>query len=399
MRVALACVSALNLVGLLLAAGPSSASQQPSPPTANIQVVGESTTVFRYATDACDPEDIPDAPARAFRNQDGTVTLFATHWRNRRLRGPDLLDLRPDCAVVFEGSGDGRPERFDDRLWIASTWTADGASVFALIHGEYQAQRHPGRCPTGRWADCWYNAVSQAVSRDGGRTFRFERDPPPLVAAVPYRYDPGARRHIGFFNPTNIVRHGDAWFVMTLTSGIGAQAYGNCLLRTTRLEEPGAWRAWDGKGFGVAFANPYAAELHPEAHVCEPVGRGALNWPVSSLTRHEPSGAFIALMKTHRREAPNGARRAIFLASASWDLISWSRPMEIADIPTPQGTNCENDPPISYPSLLDPQSSERNFETAGATAMLFVTWFNARQCRRGMDRDLLRLPVSIEVAP
>lgn len=386
----LLCAVAIALLGITLPA-----SWAKEPPRVAVAVAGEPAVVFRYSTDACDPDDIPDAPARAFRNKDGTVTLFATHWRNRRLLGPDLLNLRPDCAVVLEGGGDGRPERFDDRLWITSTWTADGATVFALVHGEYQGHRHPGRCPTGRYVDCWYNAISQAVSRDGGRSFRFEREPPPLVAAVPYRYDLEARRHVGFFNPTNIVRHGGAWFVMVSTGGVGAQAYGNCLLRTAELGDPGAWRAWDGTGFGVAFANPYAAELRPEAHVCEPVGLGSLNWPVSSLTRHEPSGAFVALTKTYRREAPSGARRAVILASASWDLINWSPPSAIVGVPTPPDTACENDPPVSYPSIIDPRSSDRNFETVGETAMLFVTWFNARGCRRGMDRDLLRVPVRI----
>lgn len=387
----------LALLGLHPPFGPASASQQPSPPIVEIRPVGEPVTVFRYTTDACDKDDIPDAPARAFRHDDGTVTLLAPHWRNRRLRGPDLLNLRPDCAVVFEGNGDERPERFDDRLWITSTWTADGVTVFALVHSEYQGYRHPGRCSTGRYVDCWYNVISQAVSRDGGRSFRFERDAPPLVAAVPYRFERDARRHVGFFNPTNIVRHGEAWYAMVSTGGVGAQAYGNCLLRTTRLDEPKSWRAWDGTGFGVAFADPYAEDLRPESHVCEPIGRGALNWPVSSLTRHGPSGAFIALTKTYQRDGPNATKRAVLLGSASWDLINWSRPAVIRGIPTPHDTNCENDPPVSYPSLLDPKSPDRNFETVGDTAMLFVTWYNARGCRRGMDRDLLRLPVSIEV--
>lgn len=382
----------------LLGPVPASARQRGAePPRVEIQVVGEPTVVFRYATDACDEEDIPDAPARAFRGEDGTVTLFATHWRNRRLRGPDLLALRQDCTVVFHGSGDSQPERFDDRLWITSTWTADGTTVFALIHGEYQGFRHPGRCSTGRYVDCWYNAISQAVSRDGGRSFRFERHPPPLAAAVPYRYDPDARRHIGFFNPTNIVRHDGAWFTVVATSGVGAQPYGNCLLRTTRLEDPAAWRGWDGTGFNVAFANPYAAKLRPEAHVCQPIGRGALNWPVGSLTKHEPSGAFIALLKTYKRDAPGAARRAVLMASASWDLIRWSRPATVSGVPTPRDTECEHDPPVSYPSLLDPRSTDRNFETVGNAAVVFMTWFNARDCRRGMDRDLVRVPVGIAV--
>jgi hypothetical protein len=369
------------------------------PPRVEMRVVGEAAVVFRHGTDACDSQDIPDTPARAFRDEVGVVTLFATHSRNRRLRGPDLLSVRPDCSMVFQGSADPRPERFDDRLWIASTWTADGVTVFALIHSEYQGHHHPGQCPTGRYMDCWYNVVSQAESRDGGRSFRFGRTPPPLVAAVPYRYDPDARRHIGFFTPTNVVRHDGAWFVMVFTEGVGEQRRGTCLLRTSRLADPAAWRAWGGSGFDVGFADPYAADLRPGEHVCEPIARGALHSPVTSLSRHEPSGAFIALMMGERRESPDGPPRRFVFAAASWDLLRWSPPVVVREVAPPLSSGCPGEPPLVDPALLDPASTDRNFETVGATAMVFMTRLNLNGCRHSLDRDLVGLPATIEVHP
>lgn len=372
-------------------------SERLYPPRVEMRPIGESEVVFRRATDACDVYDIPDAPARAFRDADGVVNLFASHWRNRRLRGPELLAVQPDCNVVFEGRRDPAPERFDDRLWVASTWTADGSNVLALIHSEYQGHRHAGRCPTGRYVDCWYNVVSQAVSRDGGRSFRFERTPPPLVAAVPYRYNPNARRHVGFFGATNFVQKDGAWFVMVFTEGAGQQRRGNCLLRSERPDDPSAWRAWGGRGFDIAFADPYANDLQAEAHLCEPIGLGSLNWQAASLSRHESSGAFIAIMSGSRPRPSDGKMVSVLLASASWDLLRWSPPSPIREVATPADFSCQGEVPTAYPALLDPNASDRNFETVSASAMLFFTRFNLHNCRYGMDRDLLRMPVSIAV--
>lgn len=379
---------ALFLV-LALAAVATCAASSRSPPYVAVLPTGEvPQVVFRHASDACDPADIPDAPARAFRDEVGTVTFLATHWRNRRLRGDSLLTLRPDCAVVFEGAADARPEQFNDRLWIASTWTADGKTVHALVHSEYQGHRHPGQCPTGRYIDCWYNVISQAVSRDGGRSFRFEKMPPPIVAAVPYRYDRNAKRHVGFFSPTNILEHERAWYAMVFTEGAGEQRRGNCLLRTTRIAEPSAWRAWRGDGFNTAFADPYTDDPKPKQHLCSPLP--TLNSPVKAVLRHEPSGAFIAVMARVRKEA-DGRQRSVVIASASWDLLKWSQPSIVVEVPY----DCAGQAPVAYPSILDPRSGDRNFSTVGNSAMLFYTRFNLKDCRQTMNRDLLRLPVKI----
>jgi hypothetical protein len=76
----------------------------PLPPSILVRPAGGDIAVFRHSSDACDPEDIPDAPARALRVADGSVALFAANQQNRVLRGADLLSVRPDCAVVFTGS-------------------------------------------------------------------------------------------------------------------------------------------------------------------------------------------------------------------------------------------------------------------------------------------------------
>jgi len=87
---------------------------------------------------------------------------------------------------------------------ISAPYTIGGTTVYALVHDEYQGNTHPGQCPSGEYFKCWYNAVTLAVSRDGGKTYA---DPAPrLVASVPYRYGPD-QGPIGIFTPSNIVRN------------------------------------------------------------------------------------------------------------------------------------------------------------------------------------------------
>ncbi|MDA0991052.1 MAG: hypothetical protein O3A51_09910, partial [Verrucomicrobia bacterium] len=70
-------------------------------PGIKASVVGDSQTVFRWRTDRCGKNHIPDAPARAFRDVDDVVHLIAAHQINRAMVGPHLGRTRVDCAVVF----------------------------------------------------------------------------------------------------------------------------------------------------------------------------------------------------------------------------------------------------------------------------------------------------------
>jgi hypothetical protein len=128
-----------------------------APPLAAVTVIGPPEVVFAAPKDACDGHDAPDAPARAFRDAKGEVVLFATHYRNRALRGKGLDQLKLDCRVVLEASGREDPAAYDDKSWITATWTDDGVRVEALVHHEYQANHHPGRCKAGNYMACWYS--------------------------------------------------------------------------------------------------------------------------------------------------------------------------------------------------------------------------------------------------
>ena len=82
-------------------------------------------------------------------------------------------------------------------------------------------------------------------------------------------------------------------------------------------------------------------------------------------------------------------------AATSRDLLRWSEPVRVLEGRGERAWRCGEPPPLAYPSLLDPASGSPNFETVGGAAMLFLTRFNPRGCRTGMDRDLIRIPVML----
>ena len=336
---------------------------------------------------ACDGHDLPDTPARAIRMENGTVQLYATDQENRVDVGPDILHLEHRCPIVFRGSGKDDPAAYDDRAWIASPWTPDGRTIWAVVHNEFHGHLRPALCPTGRYMDCWFNALTLAVSHDGGQNFERVRGDA-IVAALPYRFDQVGLGHHGYFNPSNIVSFGDYRYMFAFATEAGLQKNGNCLLRTDAIDRAQAWRGWNGAGFLVEFVDPYTGMVQPEQHVCAPVDVGSLRWPVTSLVRHAPSGLFIAIMQN---TAPGGG---IFYATSP-DLLSWSAPaLLLPEIGLP-AWHCGDPDPIAYPSLLDPASRDRNFETVGINALLFATRFEVDRCKPGRVRRLQSWVVTI----
>jgi hypothetical protein len=364
------------------------ASAAEAPPALTLTVGAEAVTVASRSAGYCDALDIPDAPARAIRTASGTVQLYAAHLHNRRFVGSELLHVSKDCQVVLEGNQRDDPAAFDDRAWIASLYTFDGKTIYAAVHNEFHGHLRPALCPSGRYMDCWYNAVTAAVSRDEGRHFVRASAGASLIAALPYRYDEVTGHHAGYFNPSNIVSDRGMLFMTVFATAARAQKPGNCLLRTDRIADPASWRAWDGKQFDASFVNPYATADLQDQHVCSPVGAGRLRWPVTSLVRHAPTGLFIALMM-------DAARGGGVYYATSPNLIDWSSAAKLLDGEGDGSYQCGDPAPVTYPSLLDPRSADRNFMTVGQSAELFLTRFNVDRCKTSMDRDLIRVQVAI----
>jgi hypothetical protein len=381
---------ALLAIALYLILDPFGRERLPS-----ARVTGPPQVVFDWSRDACSPEHIPDLPARAFRDRRGRVQLITAHFVNRRMVGPALGRLRVDCDPVLRSGEDPRPSAFDDREWIAAVHTEDGRTVHALLHEEFQGHRHAGACPQGAYEPCWYNAVTAAVSRDGGDSYAHAPAPSHLVAALPSRYRPGAGP-TGLFSPSNIVRDPDdgRFYALLLAEARGAQRTGTCVMRTDDLADPDGWRAWDGERFSVRFADPYAEDVDPAEHVCAPVAFGAIGTMHESLTFNTHLGRWLLVGMATGTEAGERTSWGVWY-SVSDDLVDWSPRRLLMRRERPGTFRCGDEDPVLYPSLIDPASPSRSFETTGRHAFLYLTRFNVEDCRLSFDRDLVRVPVEL----
>jgi hypothetical protein len=358
-----------------------------------LALVGAEETVFDHARDACSPLDIPDAPARAFRDSGGRVHLIASHYVTRAMVGPDLDRVRHGCRRVMASHFDPNPAHFQDREWLAAPFTTDGRTVHALVHDEYQGDKHAGRCPSGKYLKCWYNSITLARSTNGGRTFTHAPAPSHLVASVPYRYTPDAGPY-GLFQPSNIVHRPEDghYYALIQAEAFGAQRRGTCVIRAARLDDPRAWRAWDGRGFNVTFVDPYRSGAR-EGHVCRPVSYDAIGAMTHSLTFNTYLGRYVLVSPAGGQVARRRGTVWGFYYSTSDDLIDWTPRRLIREAELTTSFACGDPDPVGLPSLLDPDSPSRNFDQTGRRPWLYFTRFHYADCRNTLNRDLVRVRV------
>jgi hypothetical protein len=362
------------------------------PPLAAVTLIGAPEIVFSAKRDACTPTDMPDAPVRAFRDQAGGVVMFGLHHENRALRGESLDRLKIDCRIVLASGGRSDPAAFDDLSWITATWTDDGREVHALVHHEYQAHRHTGRCRFGSYLSCWYNTILGVRSTDGAATFA-PPELPATVAGSPFAQDVDQGRHRGFFNPSNIVSDGPWRYTFIFTTGWAGQPRAACLLRTDDPGDPTAWRAFDGKDFSIRYGDPYRTKS-PAPAACKPIG--PFPAPVGAVVRHRGTGAWLAVFQA---SAEGGdLPEAGFYVTASRDLINWDKPRLLLAGKTLYDDPCTAGPRlIAYPSLLDRTARSRNFEDVGDEAELYFATLRVEGCEVTADRDLVRRRIAIKL--
>jgi hypothetical protein len=349
---------------------------------------GAPETVFRSSKDGCAPIDTPDIDPRAFRDDKGGVVMFALHYVNRPLRGPDLSHLREDCAVALDSALDGDPARYNDRRYLTATWTDDGRNVAAVVHHEYHAEDH-GRCARKATIECWYNSLIAFSSRDGGATFAMDK--PAVVASAPFPQDVEQGRHRGFFNPSNIVSDGVFKYFMASTTGWAGQRSGPCLFRSENPLDSAAWRAWDGVEYSVRYSDPYAGKA-PKPRACAPIAPFGL--PVGTIVRHMASGRWIAVWMAKADHADIPASGFYYATAAS--LTDWSAPRLLMAGKTIHDAGCGGSL-IAYPSIVDEASRSRNFDEAGSAPWLYYATIAMRGCDTG-ERTLVRARLSISAS-
>ncbi|CAN5509454.1 hypothetical protein BH10ACT2_BH10ACT2_16630 [soil metagenome] len=353
--------------------------------------VGAAEVVFDWTTDRCASLDIPDLPVRAFRDAAGEVQMISPHLDTRRSLGPSLDEVVHQCdPVVHHSTYAADPANFADNEWIASPYTADGQTVFAVMHQEFHGWEHGLTCP-GENFSCWYNSLTMAVSYDGGLSYAPVVDPPGhLVASAPQPYEAGAGPY-GVFEPSNIIARDGAYYLMVRMDEIGSDSQRICLLRTTDLSDPAGWRYWDGADFTIPNVDPYTDPVAAsEAAPCAGLD-GDLGIMDSSVVYVASLDAYVLVGIT----ATFLDDREVWgvLYSFSHDLVHWSPRQLLAEVELPWTYQPGDGAIYLYPSLLDPDSDDRNFATTDGSAYVYLTRFN--EGGDPLDRDLIRIPVQL----
>jgi hypothetical protein len=386
----------LVLAAFLLPAAPAAAFVFNEP---TVRQIEPETVPFDWSVQKCTNDDIPDQPARAFREANGTINFVDSHHTVWRSTTTNLTTLSHRCSpVVMNSHNNTDPSMYDDKEWIGSTWTPDGTTVYGIIHSEYQGWRHApgGYCirsgePFSDRAKCWQNALTLAKSTNGGSTFSHTTAPTHLVAGSPTRWERG-NGPLGFFQPSHIVRAQDGWhYMMARVMNTGPQPLGSCLMRTRNVADPTAWRGWSGTGFTVTFPSPYLNTLDPAEHVCQPVTFNHIGTLSESLGWSTYFKKWVLVGSADNADGFSGPG---FYFYTSDDLINWSPAQLLMEAELPWTYQCADGPAFYRdPSLLDPQSKTRNFDTIGQRPYLFFTRFNLSSCSSSLDRDLIRIPI------
>lgn len=349
------------------------------------ELTGSRAAVFDTSKDSCELIDIPDAPARAFRDYQGTVHLVSSHYVMRASLGPTLETVKHSCEVAYWSRHDPNPADFDDNTWLDSFYSIDGQQIVALGHMEYHGWEHPGECSEqGNYsAACWYNADTFHLSKDGGYHFRSFKAPGNYLVGVPYRYvvNDGPE---GYSVDTNIVKAGDWYYAMATGWSWPGTCYltnhcrvlgGAAPIRTSNILDPTSWRAWDGQDFDVTFVDPYLGPVtHPREHIFTPIPTITY---VNAINFHPASNLFVATLfdPFNNFYGPPG----LYL-STSPDLIQWSHPTLVVTIADLLAKEPKGNWSYGYFSLLDPNSTDPNFSTITDTPYLYYVRSDANDC-------------------
>jgi hypothetical protein len=358
-----------------------------------IEIAGTEEVVFASAQ-RCDRDDIPDVPLRAFRRPDGTIRAFAAHWNNLPFT-ISAGDLSRHCASAFAGGRRDDPAAYDDRGWLIATWRLDtGPEVVAIVHNEYHGQDRPARCRFRSYVECWENALTLALSRDGGERFVLPSAYPDgyVVARGPLDYARSQGARYGFYNPSNILFRDGYFYLAAPMMEAGGRSAGVCLMRTPDIRDAAAWRGWDGSDFRAPLSR-YATGT--QAMGCRPLP--GLVGQMGSFVRIAGSDYVAAI--TLRSDLAGEGRSAAIAYSLSRNMTDWSEPRRLMQVDSFWAPGCRpgDNARYHYPSVVDLDSVSANFDEIGSTAHLYMTRVRLTECRITMDRELVRIPLRVSL--
>ena len=337
--------------------------------TPGVQLVGGLEVVYDHSSENCEDVDIPDMPARAFRDSNGTINLIDGHYDTWRSIGDNFSDLVHDCNPVMISERDRNFNNFTYFEWLTAPYRADDGKIYALVHNEWYAHLTDSKCSASNPADGWVNALTLAVSDDDGATYQHPADYIVWKPSVPWSASFSCTKEkstrYGAFGPSNIFKKDNYYYAYYQSEQDPLERYpwGTCLMRTTRLDRAASWEVWTSIGWNGAIDA-----------ACQPIERDKLQKMHESVTYNK---YFNAYLMVGGKWGPNPGDSGIFF-SLSNDLFNWTNPVRIYT------TNSSD----LYASFLDHTDTSVNFEGSGREGYIYFTRQNAF-----LDRDLVRVKV------
>ncbi|MDG2534237.1 hypothetical protein P6144_11295 [Sphingomonas sp. HITSZ_GF] len=308
-----------------------------------------------------------DSPARAFKDQNGTVHLTvsdpnAAGWQWTGANSDFTAEPKTatlDCTSVMTGNVAASnplmndPTKFDQKTWIQAVFF-QGSTVYAYGHEDYYGTRTAETgCHDAGTSDglpqCWYASIPLWTSSTSATHLSFARSAtaPDHGAIYPHVQYPGhsstpTAGWIGYGAPSNIIRgrnpdgtaDGYYYIFAYASAAYSGQSKGVCLFRSGDPTDRSSWRAWNGStttpGFTQTMGNPYSNTNS----ACAVVQPGTFNTYVRSVVWHKPSRRYIAFFRSS----------AAVRYTTSTDLLTWSTPQNLLTSTTDQA---------NYPVAID----------------------------------------------
>ena len=345
----------------------------------SIAPISQPQLLYDFSESACGANFIPDAPSRLFARSDGQMVLVASYIDNWMMTGASFGQLKADCHSTLPMTA--YRDKVRGKLWIEGTHTADGRTIHAVASESLRTYAVSRGCDVKLPGRCWVNQLTSLVSKDGGRSFSVLGP----LASFGEEYPTGQKSRFGIFTTSNIVKRGNAWYFLAYASAGVKQPRGNCLFRSTDITDPKKWRVWDGSTFSIdpmRFERPCASTF-PSS-------------PVRSISYLSGKKLWASLV-SDTLKLPGEARATPgFFFMTSPDLLAWTKPVRIMSALLRPRID-SRDEIWYYPSLFDPLSKSRNFETIDHAEAVIT--FTSRRLRNGvgtLDRDLKFVRVKID---
>ena len=396
---------------------------------AAIRVVGQPILVFDSRVDKRDPNHLPDLPATAWKESDGTVNVTVPHFENYRMRGPDLEHLISQPNRIFSSTASASEigeSRYNYHHWIAAPYTFDGRTIHALAHTEWYACLLNGDCSakttptassTGNYQlNSWANTINSMVSSDGGASWTMNGAGEAHVvsnesftwtgslhlANAIYRR---ALNHTGMMSPTRIIKEGDYYYSIAFlnhrdfnrlnptTEQAPIDKYNWVLMRTTDPRQSAGWQAWvSGSQFVPIESHAFGA-FSPRSS-----GR-SMNAGEPQIIFDTNVGVYIAIFGVWEQSGPVWYVTTPSLANPVWtDAVPIEGSANVQINPRDPDAACSRGFQVNnYLSVIDSHSEGLNFEFTDGDPWLFYVFNPALRCRGdNLARDLFRLKLNVD---